>query len=373
MRVALVVAGGVDRSARDRIIPALLWLIDRLAARHDMTVYALRYHKQPTEYRLLGATVRDLGSPAGIARQVLALTTRLRTDGPFDVLHGYWAMPAGLAAVAAGRLVRVPALVTLDSGELTAIPPIGYGLQRSVRHRLAVKATLRAAARLTVCSQYMATLAHPHGVRPDVVPLGVDAGLFAPAARPEGPPWRLVHVASLNPVKDQTTLVSAVGRLIDRGLDVHLDVAGEDTRGGLVQRAARAAGLEGRITFHGLQTSAALVPLYQRAHLHLLSSLHEAAGVAVLEAAACGVPTVGTAVGYVADWSPDRAVAVPPGDPAALADAAALLLADPARRARLARAAREWTLAHDADWTAARFDEIYSSLTRSGSFPPRAA
>ena len=37
-------------------------------------------------------------------------------------------------------------------------------------------------------------------------------------------------------------------------------------------------------------------------------------------------------------------------------------MADPARRARLAAAAREWTLAHDADFTAQRFEELYAEI-----------
>jgi glycosyltransferase involved in cell wall biosynthesis len=80
----------------------------------------------------------------------------------------------------------------------------------------------------------------------------------------------------------------------------------------------------------------------------------------VLEAAAAGLATVGTAVGYIADWRPDRAAAVPVGDSRALASAIIELLQDPVQRERLASAARAWTLAHDADWTAAQFEQIYA-------------
>jgi hypothetical protein len=38
------------------------------------------------------------------------------------------------------------------------------------------------------------------------------------------------------------------------------------------------------------------------------------------------------------------------------------LLKDPARRATVAAAAREWTLAHDADWTAAQFQKLYDEV-----------
>jgi len=365
MRIAIVVAGGVDRSGRERVIPALLSLIERQARRHQVSVYVLRYHDRPCSYPLLGATVHDLGRPRGLLRQYSALLDALGRDGPFDVIHGHWALPSGLVAAAAGRRLGIPSLVTLDSGEFVALPDIGYGLQRLWKHRLAVAATLRIATRLMVCSRYMERLARPHGVFPDLIPIGVDTNVFQPAAPSVGPPWRLLHVANLNPVKDQHTLLEALRRLIDRAVDVHLDIAGEDTLGGAIQEFARHLHVDRHITFHGFQPTEALIALYQRAHLFVLTSRHEAAGVVALEAAACGVATVGTAVGHLADWTPDRAVTVAPGDWAALAGAIAGLLDDPRRRDRIAAAAREWTLAHDADWTADQLDHLYHQLART--------
>ena len=42
MRIAFIVAGGVDRSGRESVTPAILWLIERIAGRHDLFVYVLR-------------------------------------------------------------------------------------------------------------------------------------------------------------------------------------------------------------------------------------------------------------------------------------------------------------------------------------------
>ena len=42
MRIAFVVAGGVDRSGRESVTPVILWLIERIAGRHDLFVYVLR-------------------------------------------------------------------------------------------------------------------------------------------------------------------------------------------------------------------------------------------------------------------------------------------------------------------------------------------
>src|SRR5262245_3570225 len=102
MKIGFVIPGGVDRSARDRIVPVFLWLIERLARRHDLHVFVLDYHDTPQDYPLLGATVHDLGKPPQVpgARRTLIgwrLASALRESGPFDVLHAYWGMPAGVA------------------------------------------------------------------------------------------------------------------------------------------------------------------------------------------------------------------------------------------------------------------------------------
>ena len=108
----------------------------------------------------------------------------------------------------------------------------------------------------------------------------------------------------------------------------------------------------------------------------MLSSRHEAAGVAVLEAAACGVPTVGTDTGYVADWSPDAAWSVPPGDADSLADAIGLLLLDRERREAMGRHAERRARSYDADWSAApsnRSTTLVAAAGDDGSRAPRPA
>jgi glycosyltransferase involved in cell wall biosynthesis len=132
-----------------------------------------------------------------------------------------------------------------------------------------------------------------------------------------------------------------------------------------MQELARRLGVDRHVTFHGVQPTEALVVLYQRAHLFVLCSRHEAGAVVVLEAAACGLPTVGTAVGHLADWTPDRAITVPPRDPRALGQAVIDALSSPARLAEVTAAARDWTLAHDAGWTADEFDRLYHELART--------
>jgi glycosyltransferase involved in cell wall biosynthesis len=170
---------------------------------------------------------------------------------------------------------------------------------------------------------------------------------------------RLVHIASLNPVKDQTTLLRALRLLAEAGRDFHVDIVGEDTLGGRIQALATELDLAPRIRFHGFLTQTALRPIVESAHIAVISSRHEAGPIALLETAAAGVPTVGTAVGHLAEWSPHAALAVPCADPAALAKALTALIDDEDLRMAVAAEAQRLAALEDADHTARAFNEIY--------------
>lgn len=148
--------------------------------------------------------------------------------------------------------------------------------------------------------------------------------------------------------------------IVRERVDAHLDLVGEDTLNGTLQAHAARLGLSDHVTFHGFLPQSRV--LVGRADLYVQSSLHEAAGVAVLEAAASGVVTVGTLAGYVADWAPTKAMAVGDAIPESLADAILTLHGDPDRRRSMAALARTFAIAHDARWAAERFDELYRTL-----------
>jgi glycosyltransferase involved in cell wall biosynthesis len=366
LNVALVVPGGVDAEG-ERVIPAVLWLVERLAARHEVRIYTLDTGSGPSEFPLLGAVVERL--PAGRPRFAVALpglVRSLRAHGPFDVLHAFWADTPGLLAAAAAKFVGAQTILHLGGGELAAREEIGWGGALSWRGRLRTRLAVRGATRVTAASRFLVELASARGVAAEEVPLGVPREWTERAgSAPAAPPFTLAQVASLNRVKDQPTLLRAFRRVLDAGADARLEIAGEDTLSGEVQRLARSLSLGDRVVFHGRLPSGRVGELLSRAHLHVVSSRHEAGPVAAVEAAALGVPTVGTAVGHVADWAPALASAVPVGDDAALARAILELLGDPARRAAMGARARDWARTHDADATADAFTRIYEEVVRA--------
>ena len=364
MNIALVVPGGVDRSGERRVIPVLLWLIARLARAHAVRVFALRQERQPGQWQLQGATIHNVGWPFSVPRAIAAIR-REHSRKPFDLVHIFWGGDCALAGVTAARSLGIPALVHLAGGELAALTDIGYGGRLHWYRRVADGWPLRNADIVTAASAPIVEQAAAHGFDARRVPLGVDLAAWPqaePRPRAHGERARLIHVASLNRVKDQPTLLRAMQRLMQAGVDFHLDIAGDDTLGGAMQKLAAQLKLGPHVTFHGFRTQRELRPLVTQAHINLVSSRHEAGPLVLLEAAVAGVPTVGTAVGHVCEWAADAAVCVPVGDDAAFALGVRRLLVDDTERVRLAIAAQRLATDEDADFTARCFEELYGKL-----------
>lgn len=172
----------------------------------------------------------------------------------------------------------------------------------------------------------------------------------------------MIHVASINRVKDQTTLLLALAALMKCGTSFVMDFVGEDTLRGEMQALTEQLNLSEVVKFHGFLTQRQLRPLVEAADVMMLSSRHETGPLAVLEAAVAGVPTVGTRVGHVDEWAPSAALSVPISDWARLAAAVRCLLDDEDLRMSVAREAQQRATREDAEHTAARFRGLYAQL-----------
>jgi len=403
MRIAVVVTGGLHPSGREQVVPSWLSLFGRLARAHNVHAFVLRHLPEASTYELNGMVVHDLGRPSaplGLTHwaQQRALVRAIDLAGPYDLIHGIWGDPAAFLATRAARHFSIPSVVTLDSGEFVSLPDIGYGSQRTARGRARIREACTKASRVHVCTEFMAREVEKFGITPAIIPLGVDepegsspqvgggvdepegsspqvgggvnepegsspqVGGGKPLGLPDGPPWRLLQVASLSRVKNQALLIDALA-IMARSADVHLDLVGEDTLGGTLRARAVALGMGDRVTFHGFVHHDQIAAIRSRAHVYVQTSRHESAGVAVLEAAMNGTPVIGTAVGYVADWAPGGAAAIK-GDasPGELADATVALLRDSIRRRQLAASALAFARAHDADRTAEDVEKMYAAL-----------
>ena len=360
MKLALVVPGGVDRTGEVRVIPALLALIERLARTHDVHVFALRQEAAEGRWELAGATIHNIGDGWTRLRAIAAIRTEHRC-APFDLVHAIFSGSCSLVAVAAAKSMRLPCLVHVAGGELVALHEIEYGGRRKWKGRLREAWVLRGADAITAASTPIIDSLQVLNLKAQRVPLGVDLQAWPPLAPRVRRAKRaqLIHVASLNRVKDQPTLLHALAALVETGVEFQMDIVGVDTLQGEMQRLARQLGLEHHVRFHGFKTQRELRPMMECADLLVMSSLHEAGPLVLLEAAAAGVPAVGTAVGHFVEWSPSAALAVPVKDWNALANAIRQVLADEGLRLRLAREAQRRAMLEDADYTVRAFQALY--------------
>ncbi len=346
MNVGIVVPG-FSASESDWCIPALLSLVRDLGKDHRVRVFALRYPHRQGSYPIYASTVEAFGGAdvRGLARwpllmRAIAAIRREHARVPFDVLHAFWADEPGYVAVRAARSLGVSSVVTLLGGELVSLPEIGYGGRRSWLNRFLAAYALAGGNRVTAGSTTLASLA-PRA-KPSLLPIGVDLNRFFPG---EAVPSllagkiRLLHVASLVPVKDQRTLLQAFARVSRAAPDAALNVVGTGPLENELKSLSKALGVEGRVVFHGAVLHHELPSYYRSADLAVMSSLHEGQEWVTQEAAACGCTTVGTRVGVVADLVP-ATIAVPCADPEALASGILDALSDRTRLRTLSLRAR---------------------------------
>ncbi len=212
--------------------------------------------------------------------------------------------------MAAWPVPSPPSAVHVAGGEVVALRDIGYGGLLTRRGRLRASAGYKRAGRTRSPGRPARrcwALIGEQGVPARRLPLGVDLATWPPRAprpRAAGEPLRLLHLASLNRVKDQTTLLNAVARAAAAGLPLRLDMVGIDTLDGAVQARARALGLDERpVRFTVSSRRRDCRPWSEQADVLLMASRHEAGPLVALEAAVAGVPCAGTAVGHIAEWA----------------------------------------------------------------------
>ena len=363
MKVALVLPGGVDRTGEYRVIPTFLALIERLARRHEVHVFVLHQEARAATWPLRGAVIHNIGEGWTRLRAITAICVE-HHRAPFVVVQAIFSGSCSRVAVCAAKLLRAASVVHIAGGELVAMPDIDYGGRRRLRGRMREAFILGAANAVTAASAPILASLAMLDIPARRIPLGVDLAAWPPQPPRQrtAPRARLIHVASLNRVKDQTTLLHALAALRDAGIDFDMTFVGVDTLHGAIEATSSRLGLGEHVRFLGFKTQRDLRPLLAGADLLVMSSRHEAGPLVLLEAAVVGVPTVGTAVGHIAEWSPVAALAVPVGDWHAMAAAIRRLLENDGLRCQIAHAAQQRALAEDADYTACAFEALYDEV-----------
>lgn len=142
------------------------------------------------------------------------------------------------------------------------------------------------------------------------------------------------------PVKDQETLLRAFSLVAAEIERVVLHIVGDGDLRRELEALTEELAIAPQVEFHGEQRWEILPGIFRQADLHLLASRSESSPMVVLEAAACGCPTVGTAVGLLPELG-GASLTVGVADPEALGRAVIDLLRRPETLAGLGRHSQE--------------------------------
>jgi glycosyltransferase involved in cell wall biosynthesis len=317
-----------------------------------------------SEIRRPGTPVVEMNRPPGFRPWLALPLARVLRQRGATLVHTHNSA-AGFYGALAGRLAGVPVVHTKHGQNLSG------GRQRAV-NRLAYKATDHVVA----VSEPARALALSEGARPDklsIIDNGVDIERFAGRAAERARTRAKLGLADddvvvgtlarLYAVKNQRLLIDgAIGAAESLGRSLTLVLVGDGPEREPLESHARSHAGRLRVVFAGVGRAEEWLPAFD---VFAMSSDSEGLPVALLEAMACGLPAVVTAVGAmpeVVDHG-SAGLIVPPKDRAALAAAVADLAADREKRARLGEAAlRRATMRYSADRMAREYEELYRRL-----------
>ena len=297
-------------------------------------------------FRAAGVRAIDLRARRRTDPAALWRFRQLLRRGEFDIVHAH-SFRTELGSVLWGRLQGLAPIVvrTVHNVDEFYVSPRYSALSRLSAHGL---------HRIVAISDAVAEYLRHEAALPDEkvirIHYGIDPSPFQPdlpppSRRPDGDPLRrptLGVVARLAPQKGHRVLFDALPAVRSEIPNVYVRLVGHEELSTAAELRAYAVerGVADLVTFEGFRADVARVMADM--DVFVLPSLWEGFGLVLLEEMAAGRPVVASAVGPIPEIVVDgvTGLLVPPGDPAALAEATIRLLRDPELAAALGRAGR---------------------------------
>ncbi len=352
----LATLGGVDAGGQNVHVAELAAGLVRLG--HDVTVFTRRDHptlpkRVLTDSGYIVAHL-DAGPAEVVAKDDLwplmpefAQHLAAAFDAEhFDLAHAHFWM-SGWATLMARHDRRLSTVLTFHA--LGAVKRRHLGTDDpSPAVRLSIERELAAGFDrvIATCTDEVAEL-HAADLRPrqiSVVPCGVDVNHFTPTGSVFGErrqPHRIVALGRLVPRKGFATVIEAMPHLPDTELVLAGGEPGFEPERERLRRLAWQLDVSSRVLLVPQISRTEVPALLRSADVVAATPWYEPFGIVPVEAMACGVPVVASAVGGMLDTVQPgvTGLLVPPREPLALAAAIEALLEQPALRAAYARAA----------------------------------
>lgn len=309
----------------------------------------LRYGDAPDG--AVALALRDLYGMPAIGWQMISRNPqpflRLLGDRKPALIHAHFGID-GVYALPLAKRLGIPLVTTFHGFDATLSTPAllsspAWANYPLFRHRLAQQGDLFLCASAFIRDRLLA-MGFPEA-RTRVHYIGVNCQNIQPRDPGEEMPV-ILHVARLSAVKGTKYLIRALAALSQTRPDMELVIIGDGPLKASLQALAKSLGVADKVRFLGALAHAQVLAWMRKATFLVLPSVRtatgrvEGLGIVLQEAAATGVPAIGSRQGGIPEGIVDgeTGLLVPERDDRALSGAMEALLADPA--ARLAMGAR---------------------------------
>jgi phosphoheptose isomerase len=387
----LAVLGAVDAGGQNVHVAALAAEIVREG--HSVRVHTRRDDpSQPSRVEMPSGVVVELidaGPPRYVPKDELLpymdrfteeLREQWKKDRP-DIVHSHFWM-SGRAAITAARDLGIPVVHTFHA--LGTVKRRYQGTKdTSPMERLEEENRLVTAADhiIATCTDEMFELRRLGADldRVTIVPCGVDLDLFRPGGPVEERRQGLRRVVIVSRLVERKGIGNAIVALSEvPGAELIIaggppaDALKDDSEAQRLRSIAERRSIPDRVELRGALGREDVPPLLRSADVVICVPWYEPFGMVALEAMACGVPVIASAVGGLIDTvvSGETGLHVPPRDPERLAEAVAEILGDEPLRERLgagglARASGRYGWSRVASSTIHVYEEVLRSHRRA--------
>ena len=292
--------------------------------------------------------------PSFLLAQIGAALQLTRQQQP-AVIHAHWLIPGGLVGAIVKELLPGKRRLLITA----------HGADVHLRDRWPIRAlkglAIDSADTVTIVSRALRDRVRPfvpEGTRLEVASMGVDLHARYIPGQQKRPTATLVFAGRLVEKKGVADLLEAMPRVRDRRPGVRLLIAGHGPLEQELRAHAERLHIDDAVEFLGSVANERLPDTLRRASVAVLpfrtadDGDTEGLGLVAVEAMGCGIPVIVGDVPAIHDvvTHAETGWIVPPGDPAALADAILQLLDDPALANRLAENARRHAV-RTFDWS----------------------
>lgn len=309
------------------------------------------------------ASLHTAWSPAELEEALSCLLAVIEAER-LDVLHFHYAVPFALLADAVRRRLGPAAPLLVGTLHGTDVSVCGRDPVEGPRLRQA----LASVDHLTTVSSSHARLARELlrlAEPPRVIPNFIDLSRFRVQPR-QGADRRLrvAHISNFRPVKD-TPSVARIFLGLRAQIEAELWLIGDGPDMAAVRAMVEQSPFAGDVRYLGMQHEVAA--LLAQTDLLLMTSRSESFCLAALEAMACGVPVLATAVGGLPEVVLDGATGLlfAPGDHETAVRLAVALLADPPGHQRMREHARQRAHHFDRANVVPMYEALYAELLES--------